>query len=381
MFEEIINFIRSLYGTEGHIPLHEPRFIGNEKKYLEECIDSTFVSSVGKFVDLFEEKIAEYTGAKHAVVTVNGTEALHIALLLSGVKPGDEVIMQPLTFIATANSIKYVNAHPVFTDIDRDTLGLSPEKLQDFFRKNTVIKNGTCMNIITGRKISACVSMHTFGHPARIDDIINICDKYHINVIEDAAESIGSKYKGRHTGTFGMFGVLSFNGNKILTSGGGGMILTNDTQLAKKAKHITTQAKVPHPWEYIHDEVGYNYRMPNINAALGLAQLENLDTFIISKRSTAEKYRKFFDRLGIEYQTEPVGAYSNYWLNAIYFNDQAQRDAFLEFANSRGVQCRPAWRLMNKLEMYKDSLTGDLSNASWVEERLVNIPSSVIIPE
>jgi aminotransferase in exopolysaccharide biosynthesis len=381
MFEEIINFIRNLYGIEGHIPLHEPRFIGNEKKYLEECIDSAFVSSVGKFVNLFEEKIAEYTGAKHAVVTVNGTEALHIALLLSGVKAGDEVITQPLTFIATANSIRYVNAHPVFIDIDRDTLGLSPEKLEDFIIKNTVLKNEACINSITGRKISACMPMHTFGHPARIDDIINICDKYYISVIEDAAESIGSKYKGRHTGTFGMFGVLSFNGNKILTTGGGGMILTNDKILAKKAKHITTQAKVPHPWEYIHDEVGYNYRMPNINAALGLAQLENLDTFITSKRSTAEKYREFFDRLGIEFQTEPGGAFSNYWLNAIYFNDQIQRDAFLEFSNSSGVQCRPAWRLMNKLEMYKDLLTGDLGNALWVEDRLVNIPSSVIISE
>jgi aminotransferase in exopolysaccharide biosynthesis len=377
MFKQVVEFIRGLYNTNDFIPLHEPKFIGNEKKYFEECIDSTFVSSVGKFVDLFEKKIAEYTGAKHAVVTLNGTEALHIALLLSNIKRNDEVITQPLTFIATANAISYLGAHPVFIDVDRENLGLSPEKLENFLSKNTEIRNNFCFNKISKRYIKACVPVHTFGHPVRIDEIKTICDKYKLILIEDAAESVGSLYKGKHTGTFGKLGILSFNGNKIITTGGGGMIITDDEELAKQAKHVTTQAKVPHKWEYIHDMVGYNYRMPNINAALGVAQLENLDKFIKNKRKFADIYKNFFRKTEIEFFTEPKNAFSNYWLNVILLKDKTERDKFLEYTISSGVMTRPAWRLMNKLEMFKQCQTGNLENSEWLSERVANIPSSV----
>lgn len=379
MFKQVVEFIRELYNTNDFIPLHEPKFIGNEKKYLEECIDSTFVSSVGKFVDLFEQKISEYTGAKYAVVTVNGTEALHIALLLSNIERNDEVITQPLTFIATANAISYLGAHPVFIDVDRETLGMSPEKLENFLSKNTKIRNNFCFNKISKRYIKACVPVHTFGHPVRIDEIKIICDKYKLILIEDAAESIGSLYRDKHTGTFGKLGILSFNGNKTITTGGGGMIITDDEELAKQAKHITTQAKVPHKWEYIHDMVGYNYRMPNINAALGVAQLENLNKFIKNKRELSVIYKNFFRKTGIEFFTEPKNAFSNYWLNVTILKDKNERDKFLEYTNSNGVMTRPAWRLMNKLEIFKQCQRGNLENSEWLEDRLVNIPSSVRI--
>lgn len=378
-YKNIVSFIRSVFGETDHfIPLHAPVFLGNEKKYLEECIDSTFVSSVGKFVDEFEVEIARYTGAKKAVACVNGTSALHLALKMAGVKQDNEVITQPLTFVATANAIKYCEAGPVFLDIDLDTMGLSPKALQHFLEKETYFdsKTNSCVNKSTHRTISACLPMHTFGHPCKIDEIIEICNKYHIPVVEDAAESLGSLYKGQHTGTFGKIGVLSFNGNKIITTGGGGMLLFHDEDLAKQAKHLTTQAKLPHPWEFIHDEVGYNYRMPNINAALGLAQLEQLNNFLKSKRNLAKEYAEFFNKTAITYIKEPKDSMSNYWLNCILLKDKPERDTFLKYTNENGVMTRPAWQLMNKLPMYKHCHTDDLKNANIISERLVNIPSS-----
>lgn len=395
--QEIINFIRQLYNqTEGFIPLHAPVFNGNEKKYLEMCIDSTFVSSVGQFVDEFEMKMAEYTGAKKAVSCVNGTNGLHLALLLSGVERETEVLTQPLTFIATANAISYCGAHPVFIDVDIDTLGLSPTALRIWLKSSTIqrinksTRNPETINKSTGRVISACVPMHTFGHPCRIDEIVEICKEYHIPVVEDAAESMGSFYKGRHTGTFGKIGMLSFNGNKIITTGGGGMLLFNDVALAAKAKYLSTQAKVPHPWEFVHDQVGYNYRMPNINAALGLAQLEQLPGFLVSKREVASAYLDFLAVNEFECHTdkdvdpevtfvrEPGNACSNYWLNAILFKNRKVRDAFLKLSNEQQVMTRPVWELMNRLPMFQDCKKGDLNNAILIADRLVNLPSSAI---
>jgi len=381
-FQQIIEFIRELYNEPTNfIPIHAPVFNGNEKKYLNECIDTTFVSSVGKFVDRIEKDIAAYSGAKYAVATVNGTAALHIALLMAGVEPGDEVITQALTFIATANAISYCNAKPIFLDVDRDTMGLSPEALEQFLKKHTKWDPQTSkqINTSTSKPISACVPMHTFGHPCRIDEIVEICDKYGISVVEDAAESIGSTYKGRMTGTFGKLAVFSFNGNKTITCGGGGMIITNDEKLAKKAKHIITTAKIPHEWEYRHDIIGYNYRMPNINAALACAQLEQLDEFIRDKRKTATLYEQFFKGIDIAFFTEPDNSCSNYWLNSVVLKDKNQRDEFLKYTNENGIMTRPIWTLMNKLEMFKDCQTDKLENAQRLEDRVVNIPSSVRI--
>ena len=379
MFEDIVQFIQNIYKTTEFIPLHEPRFVGNEKQYLNECIDSTFVSSVGKFVDEFEKKIADYVGANFAVATSNGTSALHIALLLANVTENDEVISQPLTFVATCNAISYCGASPIFIDVDKDTMGLSPSALHDFLEKNTSIKNQQCINNKTGRVIKACVPMHTFGQPCRIDEIKDICDRYYINLIEDAAESLGSFYKNKHTGTFGQMGVISFNGNKIITAGGGGCIITNNEVLAKKAKHLTTTAKVPHKWNFNHDMVGYNYRMPNLNAALLVAQLENLDNFIHSKRKLAGMYEEFFNSVDCAFVKEPIEGVSNYWLNSILLKNKQQRNEFLDETNSNSVMTRPIWTLMNKLPMFEDAECGDLLNAEWLEERVVNIPSSIIL--
>ena len=377
MFDETIKFIRSTFNTSEFIPLHEPRFIGNEKKYLNECIDSTFVSSVGKFVDKFEQVIADYTGAKYAVATVNGTSALHVSLILAGVQKDDEVITQPLTFVATCNAISYCGATPIFVDVDRETLGMSPDVLKKFLEENAEIKDCKCMNKVSGRTIKACVPMHTFGHACRVDEIKDVCDAYHLALVEDAAESLGSCYKGKHTGTFGKLGAMSFNGNKIITAGGGGCIITDDEALAKKAKYITTTAKVPHKWEYTHDVIGYNYRMPNLNAALLVAQLEKLDGFLRSKRDLSRAYKVFFESSNMMFLTEPEDSSSNYWLNAVILKDKAERDLFLEETNAKGVMTRPIWTLMNKLEMFKDAQCGVLDNALWLEDRVVNIPSSV----
>jgi len=375
----VVDFIRSIYKTDSFIPLHEPRFLGNEKKYLNECIDSTFVSSVGKFVDRFEEEIAKYTSAKYAVATSNGTSALHISLLISGVESGHEVITQPLTFVAACNAISYCNATPVFVDVDKDTMGMSPVALESFLKANAIVKNQQCVNKSTGNIIKACVPMHTFGHPCRIDEIQRICQQWHITLIEDSAESLGGFYNGQHTGTFGELGVISFNGNKIITSGGGGCILTNNEELAKKAKHITTTAKEPHKWEYTHDMVGYNYRMPNLNAALIVAQLEQLNGFLKSKRLLAKSYEKFFKGSDTQFVSEPENSKSNYWLNSIVLKDKDQRNLFLDETNSQGIMTRPIWTLMNTLPMFKKSQCGNLTNAEWLEERVVNIPSSVIL--
>ncbi len=379
MFEKIVNIIRNQYSGQKQIPLHEPYFNGNEKDYLLKCIDSTFVSSVGKYVNKIEDDFAEFVGAKYAVATVNGTAALHIALLLVGVNPGDDVIIQPLTFVATANSIAYCGAMPVFIDVDRNTLGLSPEKLEDFLKKHTEWNSSISkqINKLTTRPISACIPMHTFGHPTRIDEIVDICNKYHIPVIEDSAESVGSFYKNKHTGTFGDIGIFSLNGNKIITCGGGGIIVTDDEKIAKKAKHLTTTAKIPHKWEYKHDVVGYNYRMPNINAALACAQMEQLEEFIKFKRNLAHKYKKSFDTINVNFFSEPENARSNYWLNAIILNSNEEREKFLEYTNNKGIQTRPAWTLMNKLEMFKACLSENLDNAEWLADRIVNIPSSI----
>ncbi len=407
LYKNIVTFIRNQYNEpKGFIPLHAPVFQGNEKKYLEECIDTTFVSSVGKFVDKFEDEIAKYTAVNKAVSCVNGTNAIHLALMLVGVESDTEVITQPLTFIATANAISYCGAHPVFLDIDMDTMGLSPQALKNWLNVNSKLETRNSklvtINKFTNRVISACVPMHTFGHPCRIDEIIEICNEYNIPVVEDAAESLGSYYKGQHTGTYGKIGVLSFNGNKVITTGGGGMLLFNDKELAKRAKHLTTQAKVPHPWEFNHDAIGYNYRMPNINAALGLAQLELLPKFLQSKRKIAQSYKEFFSitqylnqslnhpigtpsgaegqlvNQPIVFVDEPSHSQSNFWLNCILLNCKQERDAFLKYSNENGIMTRPAWTLINELPMFAECQTDSIENARDIADRLVNLPSSVI---
>jgi len=394
-YQAIIDFIRSLYPGKETIPLHEPYFGGNEKKYVLDCIETNYVSSVGKYVDKFEEMIRDFTGAKYAIATVNGTAALHIALKLAGVQPGDLVITQPLTFVATCNAITYCGAEPVFVDIDSDTLGMSPDSLESWLSTNTVIEDNVCylkevhklhelqynnnkfVEIRGQRRISACVPMHTFGHPCKIDRIVDICNRYHIPVVEDAAESIGSYYKRKHTGTFGNLGILSFNGNKTITTGGGGMILTDDDELGPLAKHITTTAKKPHPWKFEHNMIGYNYRLPNINAALGCAQMEILPDILKNKRQTAKRYQDFFNNLkNIEFISEPSDSISNYWLNAILLYDEEERDQFLDYAYSQKVMCRPAWTLMNKLPMFSKCISSTLFESNMVEKQLINIPSS-----
>jgi len=380
MFEKIINFIKSLYPAENPVPLHVPRFTGNEKKYLIDCIDTTYVSYLGQYVSRFEDEIRQLTGASYAAAVSSGTAALHIALLLVDVAPGDEVITQPLTFVATANAITYCSAQPVFVDIERATLGLDPDKLNDFLINNCILKSdGKCYNKTTGRKIAACVPMHTFGHPVRIDQIIEICQRYQIPVVEDAAEALGSFYKVQHSGTFGDIGILSFNGNKPVTTGGGGMIITNDKTIATKAKHLTTTAKKPHPWEFFHDDVGYNYRMPNINAAVGCAQLECFAGVLENKRTTAQMYQQFFQEIGIPFITEPAHARSNYWLNAIVLKDRQEREQYLAYSTEKGVQARPVWTLISNLPMYRRCQSASIETAQWLEDRLVNIPSSVRI--
>jgi perosamine synthetase len=372
----VIKFIKSIYGKKKLIPLHEPNFSEKEKKYLNECIDSTFVSSVGKFVDEFEKKIAKYIGTKYAVATCNGTSALHISLILAGVKQDDEVITQPLNFVASCNAISYCNAKPIFIDVDRDTMGLSPSALRIFLEKNAIIKNKKCINKKSKKTIRACVPMHSYGHPCKIDEIKNICDEYYIFLIEDAAESLGSFYKSKHTGTFGQLAAISFNGNKIITAGGGGCIVTNNKDLAKKAKHLTTTAKIPHKWDFNHDMVGYNYRMPNLNAALLVAQLEKLNDFIINKRILAVKYEKFFKSINYNFFKEPKNSKSNYWLNSIILKNKKKKNQFLQETNLNGIMTRPIWTLMNKLPMFKNAQCGDLKNSKWLDKRVVNIPSS-----
>lgn len=378
-YRMIIDMIRNQFKSSEFIPLHAPTFRGNEKKYLNECIDTTFVSSVGAFVDRFEEMMCEITGAKHAIAIVNGTNALHLALVLAGVNAGDEVLTQSLSFIATSNAISYCNAIPHFVDVDKETMGFSPSICRKYLAEIAEMRNGVCYNKLTNNRIAACVPMHTFGSPMYIDELKELCDEYNIPIVEDAAESLGSYYKDQHTGTFGLLGTFSFNGNKTVTCGGGGAIVTNDEKLAKRAKHLSTQAKVPHPWEFVHDEVAYNYRLPNLNAALACAQLEQLDDFVERKRKLAAAYEAFFkDVEGVQYIKETKDGKSNYWLNAILLENHEERDKFLKFTNENGVMTRPVWQLMNKLEMFRNCPKSDLTNSEWLAERIVNIPSSVI---
>ncbi|EXS32101.1 LegC family aminotransferase [Acinetobacter sp. 826659] len=371
-------FVRDIYRTNNFIPLHEPRFLGNEKKYVLDTIDSTFVSSVGAYVNDFEAKVQQFTGCVKAIATVNGTAALHIALLLAGVKRDDIVITQALTFVATCNALSYIGAEPLFIDVSLKTLGLCPKALDAYLQENAFIDDqGVCKHKATNKRISAIVPMHTFGHPVEIDELQQVVTKWNIALVEDAAESLGSYYKGKHTGTFGLVSALSFNGNKVITTGGGGMVLCQDEELGIRAKHITTTAKIPHPYEFYHDENGFNYRLPNLNAALGCAQMEGLEGFLAKKRDLAQQYQDFFKDSDISFVVEPEDCRSNYWLNAIVCKDKAQRDLILDETNSNKVMTRPIWTLMTRLPMYQTALQGDLTNSLWFEERVVNIPSSV----
>lgn len=373
-----INFIRDHYSTKEFIPLHAPVFKGNEKKYVLDTIDSTFVSSVGSYVNKCEEIIAEISQTKRAVAVVNGTAALQVALRLAGVKSGNEVLTQALTFVATANAIAYNNAHPVFLDVDLDTMGLSPKAVELFLEEFGDLREEGCYNKKTGNRISACLPMHTFGFPVHLNELMEVCNKWNIPVVEDAAESIGSIYHGKPTGSFGQFGTYSFNGNKIVTAGGGGAIVTNDKQLGDFAKHLTTTAKKTHKFEYVHDEIGHNYRMPNLNAALVCAQLEQLDSFLDNKRSLAKKYETFFEEQGITFRTENPNTRINYWLMCIELENKHERDQFLHETNEKGVMTRPIWQLMHKLPMYETCFRDEQKNAEFLEDRIINIPSSVV---
>ena len=373
-----IEFIRDLFKTREFIPLHEPRFRGNEKAYVMDTIDSTFVSSVGAYVNRFEEMIATLSRTKKGIAVVNGTSALQVALRLAGVQPGDEVLTQSLTFVATANSIVHNHAHPVFIDVDYDTMGLSPSALEKFLNEFGELRSTGCFNKESGRRISACLPMHTFGFPVHLDKLLEVCKKWNIPVVEDAAESIGSTYRGEPTGSFGLLSVYSFNGNKIVTAGGGGAIVTNDVQLGEKAKHLTTTAKRAHRYEFFHDDIGYNFRMPNLNAALICAQLEQLDYFIDQKRALALQYQLHFAETGIQFRTELPNTRANYWLMTIELENKQARDEFLDITNDAGVMTRPIWTLMHKLPMFSSSQRDDQHNAEQLEQRIVNIPSSVI---
>jgi aminotransferase in exopolysaccharide biosynthesis len=376
-YKEIIDFIKNQYPSKEFIPLHEPNFTGKEREYVLDAIDSTFVSSVGVYVDKFEFMMADLSKTKKSVAVVNGTSALQVALRLCGVGLGDEVLTQGLTFIATINAIIYNGASPVFLDVDLDTMGLSPNSVSAFLEVHGEIRDGFCFNKKTNKKIAACMPMHTFGFPVHLDELITICNKWKIPIVEDAAESIGSEYKGRPTGSFGKLGAFSFNGNKIVTSGGGGAIVTNDIELGLKAKHLTTTAKVPHPYEYVHDEIGYNFRMPNLNAALACAQLEQLDSFIQNKRKLAKQYNTFFVSKGINFRIELPNTKVNYWLMCLELDNKKDRDLFLKETNDNKVMTRPIWQLIFKSSIYSTFHRDAQENALFLEDRIVNIPSSV----
>jgi perosamine synthetase len=373
---QFLEVAREIFGND-FIPLHRPVFEGNERQYLIDCIDSNFVSSVGAKVIEFEGKVAEFTGSKHAIATVNGTAALHVAIELAGVSSGDEVISQALTFVATCNAISYSGAVPIFVDVDLDTMSLSPSSLKAFLEEYAEKTACGTFNKLSGKRISACVPMHTFGFPCRIAEIVEICADWDIALIEDVAESLGSYVGNRHTGTFGSMATLSFNGNKVITTGGGGMIITNDSELAKRAKYITTTAKIPHPYEFVHDELGYNYRMPNLNAALGCAQMERLNEILAIKTKLADQWGVFFDQNDVRFVRAIDGNKANHWLNTLVLDSREERDNFLKFTNDNGVMTRPIWTLMSKLPMFKECQTDGLENSLWLEDRVVNIPSSV----
>lgn len=379
-FQTTVDFIKEAFGTNDFIPLHIPNFDKTEKEYLIDCIESTFVSSVGQYVNDFENKMQQITGAKYAVATVNGTSALHLALHAINVGANDIVITQPLTFVATCNAIAYTGAEPAFVDVDEANMGMCPKALEIFLKEQCFIdSNGNCIHSISKKAVKACVPMHSFGFPCRIEEIVAICEEWNILVVEDAAESLGSYRNDKHTGTFGKFGIFSFNGNKIVTAGGGGCVVTNDEGLAKRLKHLSTTAKEPHKWEYSHLEVGFNYRMPNLNAALACAQLEKLDLFIDRKRNLARDYSSFFKNTDVQFVMEEESSKANYWLNTVKLEDLDARNNFLDFTNSNGVMTRPAWALMTDLPMYSNALKGNLEESVRLANRLVNIPSSVII--
>ena len=378
MIKQLVPFIKDLYQTNDFIPLHAPIFAGNEKNYVYETIDSTFVSSVGKFVDSFEKKIESFTGTPKAVATVNGTAALHASLYMAGVRHGDIVITQALTFVATCNAVHHMGAEPAFVDVSPVSLGLCPKALSVFLDQNAVATDQGPIHKETKQRFQAVVPMHTFGHPVELDELIEVCREWKIALVEDAAESLGSFYRGQHTGTFGDFGAISFNGNKIITTGGGGMVLCKTLDSGKHTKHITTTAKVPHPYEFFHDEAGFNYRLPNLNAALGCAQMENLQSFIDNKRQLANTYFEFFTGTDFEFVTEPEYAKSNYWLNAVICPSHKEREKLLKQTNAEGVMTRPIWQLMHRLPMFKNAMAGNLSNSEIIETRLVNIPSSPV---
>lgn len=380
VIKELISFVQEYYSTKDFIPLHAPCFQGNEKKYVSETIDSTFVSSVGKFVDEFESKIEDFTSAKKAIATVNGTAALQTALYMSNVRRGDLVITQALTFVATGNALLQVGAAPIFIDVDKESLSLCPIKTQQWLEENADLENdGICIHRATGSPIKAVMPMHTFGHPAKLDELMAVCESWNLILIEDAAESLGSFYKGRHTGTIGEFAALSFNGNKVITTGGGGMLLCRNQEAGERAKHITTTAKVPHPFEYFHDEPGFNYRLPNLNAALGCAQMERLTEILLKKRELASAYESFFKGSEYQFLLEPEYGSSNYWLNALVCSDKNHRDELLALTNQNGVMTRPVWRLLNELPMFNSAIKGDLSTSKWFSDRVVNIPSSPVM--
>jgi perosamine synthetase len=376
-FQETINKIREAFGQpESFIPLHEPRFRGNEKKYLNDAIDSTFVSSVGAYVDKVEMMLSQIAQTEKAVATVNGTAGIQIALKMVGVSEGEEVITQALTFIATANAIKHNGAVPVFLDVDLDTMGLSPDAVSNFLEEFGEIRENGVYNKKTNRRIAACLPMHTFGFPVHLDKLILVCEKWNLPIVEDSAESLGSTYRNKPTGSFGTLGVFSFNGNKVVTSGGGGVIVTNNHSLAARAKHITTTAKIPHPYEYVHDEIGFNYRLPNLNAALLCAQLEQLDIFLKSKRELAYEYQQYFSKSGIHFRTELPETTANYWLMCIELETRKERDLFLSASNSAGVMTRPIWQLLTRSAMYSSCQKDEQKNATFLEDRIVNVPSS-----
>jgi aminotransferase in exopolysaccharide biosynthesis len=378
--EKTVSFIRDKFNNENEIiPLHEPKFIGNEKEYILNALDSSYVSSIGQYVNQFEDLICEYTGSEYVVATINGTSALDIALLVASLEPGDEVITQPLTFIATVNAIHYTSARPLFLDVDLDTMGLSPGILYDFLKKQLIHKNGKWINKITGKKVSACVPVNTFRFPCKIDEITEICSGFDIPVVEDAAESLGSFYENVHTRTFGESGIFSFNGNKIVTSGGGGMLITNDENITVLAKHLSTTAKLDHPWNYDHDMVGFNYRLPNLNASLICAQLEQIEMFVENKRSLAKEYENFFSSLNIKFRRENENSRASYWLMSIELENINERDSFLSHTNNAKINTHPIWNLMTDLPMYSTCQKGDLSNSQYLSEQIINIPSSVII--
>lgn len=379
MNTKFINFVQDVYQTHDFIPLHAPTFSGNEKAYVTDTIDSTFVSSVGKYVEDFEKHIEVYTGTAKAVATVNGTAALHTALYMAGVKPGDLVITQALTFVATCNALFHMGAEPIFVDVSKVSLGLCPKAADEYLDANAMLNaDGECIHKKTEQRIKAVIPMHTFGHPVELDELLTVCLKWNLILVEDAAESLGSFYKGKHTGTIGDFSAISFNGNKIITTGGGGMVLCKSLNDGVHTRHVTTTAKVPHPFEFYHDEPGFNYRLPNLNAALGCAQMEVLPEFIKQKRVLAEQYHALFYGSDFEFVNEPDYAQSNYWLNAIICPDSESRNLLLKESNEQGVMTRPIWQLMHRLPMFKNALKGNLKVSEWVESHLINLPSSPV---